>query len=242
MHRRNSLTILIAVVSCVAVSAACGGGSRTADPKSQARNGGGSTQVAPLPELGNIVVESNVAVPMRDGVVLRADVYRPAGEGRWPVLIMRTPYGKDGAVSDGSEPTILRGARSGYAVVVQDVRGRYHSDGEFNPYRNEGKDGYDTIEWAAGQPWSNGKVGTFGLSYPGAVQWLAAMEAPPPDVATAASEAAGPGPAAERSARQAVAHPSAGIRARVPATRRRRMRRILPAHRLTPVDQGRAAA
>jgi putative CocE/NonD family hydrolase len=134
---------------------------------------------ARLEELDNIVVEANVAVPMRDGVVLRADVYRPADAERHPVLIMRTPYGKDGVIPDGSEPTVLRGARSGYAVVVQDVRGRYHSDGAFNPYRNEGKDGYDTIEWAAAQPWSNGKVGTFGLSYPGAVQWLAAMEAPP---------------------------------------------------------------
>ena len=132
-----------------------------------------------LPELGNIVVDVNVAVPMRDGVVLRADVYRPPGPGKHPVLIMRTPYGKDDVIASGSEPTVLRGARQGYAVVVQDVRGRYHSDGDFNPYRNEGKDGYDTIEWAAAQLWSNGKVGTFGLSYPGAVQWLAAMEAPP---------------------------------------------------------------
>jgi putative CocE/NonD family hydrolase len=132
-----------------------------------------------FPDLGNIVVETNVAVPMRDGVVLRADVYRPADPGRYPVLIMRTPYGKDGVIADGSEPTVLRGARSGYVVIVQDVRGRFHSDGAFNPYRYEGKDGYDTIEWAAAQPWSNGKVGTFGLSYPGAVQWLAAMEAPP---------------------------------------------------------------
>ena len=64
-------------------------------------------------------------------------------------------------------------------MVVQDVRGRYGSEGEFEPYRNEGRDGYDTIEWAAAQPWSDGSVGTFGLSYPGAVQWLAAVESPP---------------------------------------------------------------
>src|SRR5262249_46851456 len=64
-------------------------------------------------------------------------------------------------------------------VVIQDVRGRYASDGDFDPYRNEGRDGFDTIEWAASQPWSNGIVGTFGLSYPGAVQWLAAVESPP---------------------------------------------------------------
>jgi putative CocE/NonD family hydrolase len=127
----------------------------------------------------NLVVERNVAVPMRDGVVLRADVYRPEAPGRFPVLVMRTPYGKDGAVEDGSEPTIVRAPRAGYAVVVQDVRGRFNSGGTFRPYHQEGADGYDTVEWAAAQPWSNGRVGTFGLSYPGAAQWLLAMEAPP---------------------------------------------------------------
>ena len=68
---------------------------------------------------------------------------------------------------------------------MQDVRGRYASDGHFDPYRQEGADGYDTIEWAAAQPWSDGRVGTYGLSYPGAVQWLAALEAPPHLVAMA---------------------------------------------------------
>ena len=77
------------------------------------------------------------------------------------------------------ETTFTRAVERGYAVVVQDVRGRYRSDGEFRPYENEGRDGFDTIEWAAVQPWSDGNVGTFGLSYPGAVQWLAAMESPP---------------------------------------------------------------
>jgi uncharacterized protein len=123
------------------------------------------------------VHETNVAVPMRDGVVLRADVLRPAGAGPFPVLVYRTPYGKDDALGDYT--TFDAAVKRGYAVVVQDVRGRYHSDGEFEPYRHEGADGYDTIEWAAKQPWSNGRVGTFGLSYPGAVQWLAAVEAPP---------------------------------------------------------------
>lgn len=123
------------------------------------------------------VHERNVAVPMRDGVVLRADVLRPAGAGPFPVLVYRTPYGKDAALRDYT--TFDAAVKRGYAVVVQDVRGRYHSDGEFEPYRHEGADGYDTIEWAAKQPWSNGRVGTFGLSYPGAVQWLAAVESPP---------------------------------------------------------------
>jgi hypothetical protein len=127
----------------------------------------------------NMIVEKNVAVPMRDGVVLRADVYRPDAAGRFPTLVNRTPYGKDGMLEGGGEPTVGRAVRAGYAVVVQDVRGRYRSDGEFRPYQQEGKDGYDTVEWAAAQTWSDGRVGTFGLSYPGAVQWLLAMEAPP---------------------------------------------------------------
>ena len=78
-----------------------------------------------------------------------------------------------------SYQTFERAVKRGYAVVIQDVRGRYRSDGEFRPYENEGRDGFDTIEWAARQPWSNGAIGTFGLSYPGAVQWLAAVQAPP---------------------------------------------------------------
>ena len=122
-------------------------------------------------------VDRDVAVPMRDGVVLRADIYRPLGDGRFPVLVFRTPYGKhDAARGDGLH---RKAVARGYAVVLQDVRGRYASDGHFDPYRQEGADGYDTIEWAARQAWSDGRVGTYGLSYPGAVQWLAALKAPP---------------------------------------------------------------
>jgi putative CocE/NonD family hydrolase len=125
----------------------------------------------------HFVLEKNVAVPMRDGVVLRADVMRPAEDGTFPVLVYRTPYGKEAEQQEYT--TFKRAAERGYSVVIQDVRGRYHSDGDFRPYENEGRDGYDTIEWAASQPWSNGAVGTFGLSYPGAVQWLAAVQSPP---------------------------------------------------------------
>ena len=114
------------------------------------------------------VVLENVAVPMRDGVVLRADIWLPKAKGRFPILVYRTPYGKQNAPKEWN--TFEKLPARGYAVVIQDVRGRYASDGEFLPYQNEGKDGYDTIEWAARQPWSDGKVGTFGLSYPGAVQ------------------------------------------------------------------------
>ncbi len=130
---------------------------------------------APLAAQARVQADSSVAVPMRDGVVLRADVLRPPGNGRYPVLVYRTPYNRAEAATELVQTAVARG----YAVVLQDVRGRYGSDGEFEPYRHEGKDGYDTIEWAARQPWSNGAVGTFGLSYPGAVQWLAAIEQPP---------------------------------------------------------------
>ncbi|MDH5315146.1 MAG: CocE/NonD family hydrolase [Gemmatimonadota bacterium] len=123
------------------------------------------------------VIERNVAVPMRDGVVLRADVWRPEGPGPFPTLVYRTPYSK--APVFHTYGMFGKAVRRGYAVVAQDVRGRYASDGEYLAYQQEGKDGYDTIEWAAAQRWSNGSVGTFGLSYPGAVQWLAAVENPP---------------------------------------------------------------
>jgi len=124
-----------------------------------------------------LIIERNVDITMRDGVVLRADIYRPPTNDPLPVLVYRTPYGKHLAVDEYH--THLSAVERGYVVVLQDVRGRYASDGFFDPYRNEGHDGFDTIEWAAEQPWSNGEIGTYGLSYPGAVQWLAAVESPP---------------------------------------------------------------
>jgi len=125
----------------------------------------------------HFVLQRNLPVRMRDGVVLRADVLLPTEDSKFPVLVYRTPYGKDAAEREYT--TFQHAVERGYAVIVQDVRGRFQSEGEFRPYENEGRDGYDTIEWAAGQAWSNGAVGTFGLSYPGAVQWLAAVQSPP---------------------------------------------------------------
>ena len=119
----------------------------------------------------------DVTVPMRDEVILRAEILLPSAEGKFPALVYRTPYGKHFALKEYK--TFEKAAARGYAVVVQDVRGRYASDGEFVAYQNEGRDGFDTIEWTAKQPWCDGNVGTFGLSYPGAVQWLAAVENPP---------------------------------------------------------------
>jgi putative CocE/NonD family hydrolase len=135
----------------------------------QSQSSPGSTAVKNLTK--------DVAAPMRDGVVLRADILLPSATGRFPTLVYRTPYGKQFALKEGS--TFEKAVARGYAVVIQDVRGRYASDDEFLPYQNESRDGYDTIEWAAKQSWSDGNVGTFGLSYPGAVQWLAAIENPP---------------------------------------------------------------
>ncbi|HUL34429.1 MAG TPA: CocE/NonD family hydrolase [Candidatus Eisenbacteria bacterium] len=111
---------------------------------------------------------------MRDAVVLKADIYRPRTDGKYPVLLQRTPYNKSGARAFG-----MRAAARGYLVVVQDVRGRYTSEGEWYPFRHEAQDGYDTVEWAAALPQSNGKVGMFGGSYVGATQFLAAIASPP---------------------------------------------------------------
>ena len=126
-----------------------------------------------------IRVDQNVPARMRDGTTLYADVYRPEAPGRYPVILTRTPYDKDnyGTRVDSLDP--IRAAREGYAVVIQNVRGRYNSEGEFYTFMNEIEDGYDTVEWAAAQPWSTGKVGMHGGSYVGATQWLAAVSRPP---------------------------------------------------------------
>lgn len=137
----------------------------------------GPRWVAPDATAAGHVFERNVGVPMRDGIRLRADIMRPGGQGRFPTLVYRTPYDKEQERRDHT--TFVAALARGYAVVVQDVRGRYASEGTFRPYQQEGQDGFDTIEWVAAQEWSNGAVGTFGLSYPGAVQWLAAVENPP---------------------------------------------------------------
>ncbi len=124
-----------------------------------------------------ITVDLDVPASMRDGVVLRANVFRPAGSGPWPTLLARLPYGKDGPVlSDWLDP--MRAAREGFMVVVQDTRGRFCSDGRWVPFRFEREDGFDSVEWAARLAGSNGRVGMFGPSYLGNTQWMAAIEQP----------------------------------------------------------------
>jgi putative CocE/NonD family hydrolase len=122
----------------------------------------------------SVAVERDVPAKMRDAVILKADIYRPKADGKYPVLLQRTPYDKNNSRAFG-----MRAAARGYVVVVQDVRGRYTSDGEWYPFRHESQDGYDTVEWAAALPQSNGKVGMFGGSYVGATQMLAAIASPP---------------------------------------------------------------
>jgi len=121
-----------------------------------------------------VAVEKNAMVRMRDGKKLATDLYKPAAEGKFPVILIRTPYGKD-----MSELKARFYARRGYVFAVQDCRGRFASEGSWNPFFDEPKDGYDTIEYLAAQPWSSGKVGMIGGSYLGWVQWWAAREAPP---------------------------------------------------------------
>jgi putative CocE/NonD family hydrolase len=126
------------------------------------------------PSGSDVVVERGVAMKTRDGVTLRADIYRPSREGSFPVLLQRTPYNKDYAADFGR-----KAALRGYMVVVQDVRGRYTSEGEWYPFKHETRDGFDAVEWAAALPGSNGKVGMFGGSYVGATQMLTAIGHPP---------------------------------------------------------------
>jgi uncharacterized protein len=129
--------------------------------------------------MSSILIEKNLMVPMRDGMRLATDVYRLDESTPSPVLVARTPYDKEyTVVGNASTFDILRAVQAGYAIVVQDVRGRYASEGEFNPHFQETQDGLDTFAWAAAQPWSNGVVGTFGGSYLGGTQWLPARTQP----------------------------------------------------------------
>jgi uncharacterized protein len=125
-----------------------------------------------------VTVEFDVPARMRDGVTLRANVYRPEGDGPWPTLLTRTPYEKNASV-EASSLDPIHAARRGFMVVVQDTRGRFASEGEWAPLRFEREDGYDSVEWAARLPGSNGRVGMFGESYCGNTQWMAAVERPP---------------------------------------------------------------
>jgi len=127
-----------------------------------------------------ISTAKNVMVPMRDGVRLATDIYRPARaglpvEGKFPVLLERTPYNKDGVRASAPDPEAVYFVPRGYVVIIQDVRGRYHSEGRWVPIRDDPNDGFDTAKWIGEQPWSDGGIGTMGSSYDGATQHAMAI-------------------------------------------------------------------
>jgi uncharacterized protein len=123
-----------------------------------------------------VITQNGVSMKTRDGVTLHADIYRPRADGKFPVILMRTPYDK--SVGWAAAPA-YQVASHGYVFIIQDVRGRYTSEGEWYPFRHDSDDGYDAVEWAAALPFSNGKVGMTGGSYVGATQMLAAIAHPP---------------------------------------------------------------
>jgi putative CocE/NonD family hydrolase len=121
----------------------------------------------------SVVVDENVMAPMRDGVRLAADVYLPDAPGKFPVIVTRTPYDKRNPEHRYKFAGQMF-ASQGFVFVVQDVRGKFESEGDYYPYMTEAEDGHDTFEWAGKQEWSNGNVGTYGFSYWGSTQWLPA--------------------------------------------------------------------
>lgn len=141
-------------------------------------------QAPPTSAPTGVTKPAEVWAEMRDGVRLAANVYLPAGSGPWPVVVTRTPYLKDGPFY--ADPRSAAGVDGpqlyndhGYVFIVQDVRGRGHSQGHYSPFSDDIADGYDTIEWAAAQSWSNGKIGITGASAMGITANLAAIGAPP---------------------------------------------------------------
>ena len=144
--------------------------------------GAESAAVSQPPQAGDyspaehdVIAEVNLKAPMRDGIELMIDIFRPKAAGRFPAVLLQTPYDKNG------QSTRARNfAARGYVVVNVDSRGRYESGGEWDPFSHKHKtDGYDLVQWIADQPWCNGNVGTYGLSYMGWTQWWTASQSPP---------------------------------------------------------------
>ena len=132
-----------------------------------------------MTKINQVIVEREVQATMRDGVTLYANIYRPQKAGTFPILLTRLPYNKNLPGFSHRYIDPIRIAMNGYVVIIQDVRGRFSSEGVFEPYIQELEDGYDTVEWAAKLPYSTGEVGMFGLSYYGFTQLYAALERPP---------------------------------------------------------------
>ena len=173
---KQGLTTRLAVAAAAGLVLAVAGTAGAAPASQSARSG----------DPGDVTCRIEQA-PMRDGVELATEVYLPPGEGPFPVILQRTPYNRR-SPSPGSDCDAAVGryfAERGYVLLNQDTRGRYRSGGEFDAMRQEPPDGYDAVEWAAVQPWSNGRVGMIGGSYVGLTQWQAAGETPPHLVAIA---------------------------------------------------------
>lgn len=149
--------------------------------------------LAPHLAHAQVRVQFAVQTPMRDGVNLTSDLWLPSGPGPFPTILVRTPYERTMELVPENRPPVIGEffAKNGYAWMIQDTRGRGDSEGTFHFMRDDGPDGYDTIEWIAKQPWSNGRVCMMGVSYLGTVQWLAAREKPPHLVCIAPTAAAG---------------------------------------------------
>ena len=111
---------------------------------------------------------TDVMMPMRDGVRLATNILLPEGKGPFPVILYRDPYVKEGVTRSKGQGLL----DEGYAIVIQDVRGRFKSEGVWDPFRNEARDGHDTLEWVGKQPWCNGKIGLAGGSYLGFTQCI----------------------------------------------------------------------
>ena len=146
-------------------------------PLSAVQDGSRVRFPADVPPRNDILLDNHVPVRMRDGVTLYADVYRPTGNGRHPVILSITPYSTERFPTAYDAAVYF--AQRGYVYVFQDVRGRHESEGVWTPFVNDEKDAYDTVEWAAKQPWSDGKVAMQGGSYLGQNQWRAAQANPP---------------------------------------------------------------
>jgi uncharacterized protein len=130
--------------------------------------------------MSKIIHEKNVPAVMRDGITLYAEIFRPEAEGKYPVLLQRTPYNKAYLPLTTMVLDPIEAAHQGYVVIIQDVRGRFESEGDpFYIYKHEFNDGYDSVEWAASLPYSDGNVGMYGLSYKGMTQFQAAIMQPP---------------------------------------------------------------
>lgn len=176
---RTTTALGVGLAGIVQGRAALGAASNTQDAVAGARAGIRIVDDVPTGEISparyNARYKYDVLTPMSDGVNLAMDTICPDTDGPFPVVLIRSPYNK---VNNRSDPFVADLVRRGYAVAMQDTRGRFNSDGQFDPYRHERDDGFDTVEWLAKQSWCDGNVGMIGGSYVGQTQWFTAAQAP----------------------------------------------------------------